>query len=363
MTPSGVTGIVKYENSGMIIPSDFGAETKVTIHERSANEFPPMPLTSIGPVLEFTMELQENGQWVPKSEMPNNIIISLSYSPEQLPLGFNEELLGAAFFSEEEGKWIIADNTWIDKEHHLVLVESIHLSSWVVCTDPYLPDYEKEYGIKPFEYNARSNKTILVREESGTLVGRYVDLTLPTPGKLGFGITRIYNTRFAEVDQMLKMLQSTTEFGISVDKEMYGSISSSVNYKLEDTVFDTFGQGWRLNLPYLCGQGHFHDFNGEAHQIDFRSVLVNNTKEIHGDMDLTIQKPDTNHLIVTTKDGIRITFELIANGQNGRPVTIEEIGNNYVQTILYQSNSNKISSISDSLGRQMLFNYTPNPSS
>jgi len=374
--PAGKAGAVMFDSGGIYIPADFGKETRVTIYERSTNEFPGIPYGAASPIVEFKLEAKENGTWVQESQLSQNVTICIPYNPEDVPAGCDEDSLGVAFFSTEVGMWIYDEGAVVDKENHRIFLETNHLSPHLVGVNPYVDDFSEQFGIKADTYD-QSRKTIRVEENSGNLAGRFVDFSLPTPGLLQFGVTRIYNTQTAEVDQIEKMVSKDKSRSLVLNGD---SQTHDLIYDLdfsEDQGFAAFGRGWRLNLPYICSKGHFHDFDNNAQQLGTIWKEPNGWKgDYHGRNEFTVEKTDDNHVILTLKNGIIMTFErkvwdielrdgskhsIITRAlEHGRVTKIEDTVNHYWQEISYLDSDPKyvkVSKIKDSLNRELDFNY------
>lgn len=361
----GSTGFIRFvTGSLMTSPTSLNTETRFTISEVSPHGLPPTPVGTVGPILDFKGEVQNSGQWVTQHEFAGGLVVALAYSPDMLPEGFDETLLGAAYYSDNLGEWVISEQARVDTERNLIYVTTKHLSTWVGCADPYVPDFTKDYGIDEDNYENYSHD-IQISPDGGVVATKCTDILLPSPNNLTFGTIRIYNTRCAEIDQMLKVNYSYLDLF-----NMQGG--SGPHYVLEDIAIDAFGPGWRLNLPYLCPRGHYHGFDGGAQEIIYPNDDNSNEhydwgllpsgwgegKTFHGRDDLVVLKQGgrDGQVIVTLKNGIRITFRLVDKGDIGQPIRIEELGSDYWQEITY-SGDKKLNMIRDSLQRELHFTY------
>ncbi|NLW46279.1 MAG: hypothetical protein GXY86_02915, partial [Firmicutes bacterium] len=321
-------GTVKFDNCELVIAEGAVLEQgRIVIKESNAalpeNEF----AVKTGPVYNFTF-FNQSGEEVP-IEFEEMVDLKINYADLKLSEGFEPSNLGIYWYNEEGEYWEKLEYLQIDLEQKNLTVPLNHFSDYQVMASDYAsPSLDSYYdmGISPYQSYFRDNIEYVV-PESGGLVISATDLRLP--GRSGFDliIKRIYDS-------------------IAEKQEKTINGNKKLNYK---APFDSFGNGWSLNIPWLelNDRGQFIRLpEGQTIYIEWKKK----TFEYHEGTHFTLKKASEKY-VLTLKDGTSYEFD-----KKGRPLRqIDSSGKNKIK---YEYSDREITRITDSIGRIMQFTYS-----
>jgi RHS repeat-associated protein len=215
----------------------------------------------------------------------------------------------------------------------------------VTCApNPTSPSYSGTFAARPVPQNVRGQGTPLAARAAGghnlapTIAGSQSAshaipiLHLPGRNGLDLDLTLYYSSRVWTIDQV----NNTATF--NADKD-----------------FPTYG--FRLNYGYLEGPTGstyvWTEPDGTKHQLN-SSGDSQDSSYVHY---------DAGSKTLRTKNGTAWVFEQVGTTTTYRPIKIEDTSGNFI-SIVYNTasgaNNQSIASITDTLGRQVIFNYDAN---
>lgn len=349
-------GTVEYDQVEVEIPAGAISEnedTTVQILAVKEAEIPETDNLVIGKTYAFNL-VDENNQPEQHSEFLEPVTLEFAYNQDEIPEEYSVLDLAVYHYDARYAAWVMMPDAEIDQERGTIKIQSNHFSMYnVQLNTSYTPEaarYE-DLGLSPYQTYFRDRQEI-VAPSNGNLVLNITDLSIPGRNGLDLVLQRFYDNTSA--------------------------IFQSLETKGEE-VYQTFGHGWSLGIPRIqkddhgqkiyfadgsaasllwkmdgdghSGAGHgtveYHrgrHFTGEKYQVKISDVRSSAGRAIGEEW------RDTD-IFITMKDGLCYHFD-----GAGKILSItDRTGNNQIEFFYI---GNKFNKIRDSVGREVIFEYT-----